>query len=284
MKQERNRMKRTIALILAFIMIISLSACGKSKAATAADELIASIGTVTLNSESAIIDAEEAVANLSSDDLGELENLELLKSSRAEFDKLYEEEQKRLEEERTLTIVTSESWFGIYEGDEYKFNADGTGSHNGVSLEYQVSDGMVNITEGAAGTTKYTLLLDDSANNAKLFIDGSENYYVQKEAYDSISEGIRAEYTAELIGHEAWTVRNGLSFVMYFMFFEGGGGYAVTTADTYSLEWEFADNNTLKITVTTNQKQSANYDIVVENGSYTLVQASNSAVTATPHN
>lgn len=275
-------MKRIVALVLAFAVLLSLSACGKSKAAKAADELIISIGTVTLDSETAIIKAEEAVAALSSDETEDLENLELLKSSRAEFDELKAAELQRLEEERVLNLVTSESWFGIFDGDEYKFNNDGSGSHDGVTLEYRIEDGIIFITEGAAGTTKVELTIDESGSNVKLVMNNADTYFVQKSAFESISEGIRAEYTAELVGHEAWALYNGTQFMMYFIFYENGRGSVLTYAGNYSLEWEFVDNNTLKLTVTTTQKQTANYDIVVEAGSYKLIQVTNSSVTMIP--
>ena len=276
-------MKRVVALVLALAFLFSLSACGKSKATKAADELIISIGTVTLDSETAIIKAEEAVAALSSDEKEKLENLEQLKSARAEFDKLKAAEQKRLEEERVKNLVTSESWFGIFDGDEYKFNKDGSGSHDGVSLEYKIEDGKIFITEGAAGTTKVELTIDESGSNAKLVISNTDSYFVQKAAFDNISEKIRAEYSAELKRHQAWALYNGNRFAMYFMFYDNGNGQALTYAGNFALTWEFADNNTLKLTVTiNNQKQTADYDIVIEEGSYKLVQANNSSVTAIP--
>lgn len=275
-------MKKIVAMVLALAIVLSLSACGKSKAAKAADELILSIGTVTLDSESSIIKAEEAVAALASDDIEDLENLELLKSSRAEFDELKAAELQRIEEERVLNLVTCESWFGIFDGDEYKFNEDGSGFHDSATLEYKIDDGNIYITEGATGTTKVELTIDESSSNVKLVMSNTDVYYVQKSAFDSVSEGIRAEYSAELTGHQAWALYNGTKFAMYFIFYEGGSGCTLTYAGNFDLEWEFVDNNTLKITVTTNQKQFANYDIVVEEGSYKLVQVNNSSVTALP--
>ena len=281
--KEMIKMKKIAALILALAIVLSLSACGKSKAAKAADELILSIGTVTLDSETAIVKAEEAVAALSNDDKEALENLELLKTSRAEFDKLKAAEQERIEKERVLNLVTTESWFGIYDGDEYQFNKDGSGSHNGVTLEYKIEDGKVYIAEGAAGTTKAELTIDESSSNVKLVIDNSDIYYVQKTAFDSVSEKIRAEYSTELKAHQAWALHNGSRFAMYFIFYDNGNGLALTQTGNFDLKWEFVDNNTLKISVTINkQTQYANYDIVNEGGSFKLVQANNTAVTATP--
>ena len=41
-------MKKFLAILLALAMVLSLAACGKSEAAQAADDMIAAIGTVTL--------------------------------------------------------------------------------------------------------------------------------------------------------------------------------------------------------------------------------------------
>lgn len=280
-------MKRIVALVLALAVLFSLSACGKSKAAKEADELIISIGTVTLDSESAIIKAEDAVAALSSDDVEDLENMELLKSSRAKFDELKAAEEKRIEEERVINLVTSESWFGIFDGDEYKFNKDGSGSHDGVTFIYKIEDGYIFIMEGAAGTTKVELTIDESSSDVKLVMDNTDTYYVHKASFDNISERIRAEYTAELIGHNSWAFYLTDVYVMSYAFYEDGSGIAVIEK-VYTLEWEFVDNNTLKITVNMDQPWIDYYDIVVENGSYKLVLindtlADDTAITATPY-
>lgn len=278
-------MKKAIVFILAIILIFTVSACGKSKAAKAADELIAAIGTVSLDSEEAIVKAEEALALLNEKDKESLENAELLKKSRLEFDELVEEENVRIEKERKMALLTSESWFEIYEGDEYSFNPDGTGKHNGVDLTYVMEDDVIETTEGAAGTKKASLQIRESNTGIQLVPDGSDSYYAPESDYLVISEAIRAEITDELTRHEAWTLRNGTQFMMYFMFYEGGDGFAVTPAGTVSLDWEFVDNNTLKVTVTlSSQEMSMTYDIIDSDGSYTLVQTNNSSVTVTPHN
>ena len=57
-------MKKILCLLLAAAMVLSLAGCGKSEAAQAVDDLIAAIGEVTLDSESAIREAEQAMAAL----------------------------------------------------------------------------------------------------------------------------------------------------------------------------------------------------------------------------
>ena len=59
------KMKKVLFLILALTICLTLVACGKSEAVTAAEELIAAIGEVTHQSGEAIQKAEDAVAALS---------------------------------------------------------------------------------------------------------------------------------------------------------------------------------------------------------------------------
>ena len=89
-------MKKWIALLLVLVMVLGMAGCGKSEKAKAADDLIAAIGTVTLESEKAISDAEKAVSDLEEEDLKSLENAALLEKAREEYDALV----KKAEEER----------------------------------------------------------------------------------------------------------------------------------------------------------------------------------------
>ena len=60
--------KRLAALVMALVLALALTACGKSEAAKAVDDMINSIGEVTVDSGSAITAAEEAFAALSAED------------------------------------------------------------------------------------------------------------------------------------------------------------------------------------------------------------------------
>ena len=329
--------KLTFILVLAMLLI--LSGCGKSKAASEADALIASIGAVTLNSEESIVKAEQAVAALSNEEKASLENIEALLSARSEYDGLVKEKKVKevdeliasigtitldsadsiekaeqaaaaltseekgslknlsllsaarteydamVEQERVLGLLTSESWLEIYDGDEYRFRHDGTGVHGKSSITFTIKDDVITTAEGAAGTKKASLQIVERDGRVVLIPSGSDSYYAAKSDYDEISKSIREEYTAVLLNHEAWAVHKGSQFVMYFMFYKGGKGAAVLTVGSYAMEWAFEDNNTLKITIITNQRQSATYDIVVGTGNkYKLVSTGSSNIIATPHN
>ena len=80
--------KRFISIILCFCMILVLSSCGKSEATQAAEELINSIGTVSLGSLDAIQAAEDAVSNLSEEDLRHLDGKEILENARITYNDL----------------------------------------------------------------------------------------------------------------------------------------------------------------------------------------------------
>lgn len=81
-------MKKTIAAILALVMILALTACGKSEAAKAADAKIDAIGEVTLDSGTAIANAENAVKALSEEDLNALSGRSKLEKARDTYDAL----------------------------------------------------------------------------------------------------------------------------------------------------------------------------------------------------
>ncbi len=86
-------MRRCFVLLLVLAMALTLTACSKSEAAQAVDDQIAAIGEVTLESESAIAAAEEAVAALAEEDRKQLDNEDDLKEARAAYETLVLEDQ-----------------------------------------------------------------------------------------------------------------------------------------------------------------------------------------------
>ena len=77
-------MKRVIAALLSLSLCFALCSC-KSQEATNVDNLICSIGEVTLDSGEAIRTAESAVEALSEKGYEHLEHLEELRSARARY-------------------------------------------------------------------------------------------------------------------------------------------------------------------------------------------------------
>ena len=81
-------MKKILLWVLAGAMMLSLAACGKSEAAKAVDDQIAAIGEVTLESETAISEAEAAVDALADEDREQLDNVDKLEQARADYEAL----------------------------------------------------------------------------------------------------------------------------------------------------------------------------------------------------
>ena len=80
--------KKLLVFLAAAALLLALVSCGKSEAAKAVDEQIGAIGTVTLDSESAIAAAEAALAGLSEDDAKQVDGKETLTAARAAYEQL----------------------------------------------------------------------------------------------------------------------------------------------------------------------------------------------------
>lgn len=77
------KLNRT-CLVLILALSLLLTGCGK---VTEAEEAIAAIGTVSMESEAAIIYAEQLLANMSEKQQAKVENLSVLTDAREEFDR-----------------------------------------------------------------------------------------------------------------------------------------------------------------------------------------------------
>ncbi len=85
-------MKKTLRMIrtlfMAALLCSILTACAKSERAQAVDDLIASIGTVTDSSETLIMEAEQALEELSKTEQKQLDNMKILGEARSTYDQL----------------------------------------------------------------------------------------------------------------------------------------------------------------------------------------------------
>lgn len=95
--------RRVFAIVLIVISCFMLCSC-KSKNAAAADKLIKKIGEVSLESESSIKKAEDAVNALSEEEYSELENLEQLETAKETFKEL-EEEHRAVEVKEAINAI-----------------------------------------------------------------------------------------------------------------------------------------------------------------------------------
>lgn len=88
-------MKRIISLLLVLALCLPLCACGKSKAVSNVESLIGAIGEVTVDSEAAVVEAEEAYKVLTDKEKEAVENYADLVSARTVLDEALEIEQFR---------------------------------------------------------------------------------------------------------------------------------------------------------------------------------------------
>ena len=104
-------MRRLLSLVLVIVMLLSLCGCGKTDAAIAAEEAIAAIGVVTLDSEEAIAYAEKLYGILTDNEKESIENRLELANAREEYERLVQEaieaEQAAIEAARIAKIETA---------------------------------------------------------------------------------------------------------------------------------------------------------------------------------
>jgi hypothetical protein len=105
-----NKMKKIIALLLITVMCLPLVACGKSKEIKSeevknVESLISAIGSVSENSEAAILEAENAYNALTQDDKNKVSNYNTLLDARKTYDAI----PKKIE----LTVDNFRDYFHI---------------------------------------------------------------------------------------------------------------------------------------------------------------------------
>ena len=91
-------MKKVLLILLSLFMCISLSACGKSKAAQEVDEKIQAIGTVSLESGDAIEEAENGYSKLTDKEKEQLDYYQTLVVARNKYDQFVETENTEKEQ------------------------------------------------------------------------------------------------------------------------------------------------------------------------------------------
>lgn len=187
-------MKKLISLLLVFVMLLSLCACGGTA------------GTEVPPTE------ETTEATKSPDEL--------------------------------LREALVGQWQNVNDGDIYNFQADGTGTHGDMSITYRVENETVYVVEGTASLAEKVFTLDTASDVAKLIPEDRSTYFVAPENYETIAEQIRAEYTSVLMAPEYWSNTQGLNYII---FSENGGGWFLLSGVTLGLNWEWVDNNTIKL-------------------------------------
>ncbi len=81
-------MKKISIVLWVLAAALLFTACGKSEEAQRVDDLIASVGEISLDSEARILEAEKAVSQLEEKEQKQLDNLALLQEARAKYNRL----------------------------------------------------------------------------------------------------------------------------------------------------------------------------------------------------
>lgn len=80
--------KRILSLVLCVVICLGLCACGKSQSVRAVETAIDRIGTVSLDSEDLIVEAEELYDGLTEKEQGQVSNYDVLIDARDRYDDL----------------------------------------------------------------------------------------------------------------------------------------------------------------------------------------------------
>ena len=148
----------------------------------------------------------------------------------------------------TLINAISGEWVNVNDMDRYVFQQDGTGTHEGKTVEFTIDPEsmLLSVTEGVASAATQEFSIDLESNVKRLIPQNAETYYVEAENYDTIAQQIREEYTEILTGYEYWSNTQGLNYIM---FDESGGGGFLLSGATLGMQWEWVDNNTIEISM-----------------------------------
>ena len=135
-------MKKTIALILCAIMLLSLCACGKSEAVSATENAIKEIGEVTVDSGAAIAKAQKLYGILTESEKEKVGNRMALFEAQDAFDALYgdvtyenaKEAYTKLSEAADLCISGMKSIYGAWNYAQSNTNQFGSFRVDGIGL------------------------------------------------------------------------------------------------------------------------------------------------------
>lgn len=253
-------LKRIFAIILVIALCIPLCACGKSEAVKAAEEAINSIGAVSLDSESAILNAEKLYNLLTDAEKAEVSNRLTLVDAREAYDKLLAEQveqqkkviyEKAKEAYEKINAVASlcidgmddiySAWhFGIYTAD------DCTASNVYTKLANETSFTSSELKKAASELYGYSadvvayLLMDDFNDCIFTVIKALEirGDYSTVESEMSAAQAILNELTNEY-GDSTYYPElkkyfvSVSSYVEFFKVPSGSFGQLATTVDNY---------------------------------------------------
>ena len=188
-------MKKIIALVLALTMCMTLSACGKSKAAKAAEDAIAAIGEVTSESGDLIANAEKLYNILTDSEKSEVENRLTLVEAKEAFTEIqseivYKNAKDAYEQLKDVANMCVEGmdtiygawYFGIYEA------SDTSTSSFFIKMSLKVPGFSSDELESAAKNLGISASSASNKNNWQASILIAEEAISARGDYDTIAE------------------------------------------------------------------------------------------------
>lgn len=164
-------MKKATGLIIAVILFLSLCACGKSEAVTNVENLISSIGEISLERKDAIDVAQQAFDALTQEEKKEVENYYILVEGQAAYQEL--EKQDLLNKQSALGMEAYENIKSAWEITEQ------------IGLDiYNVWYGSI-WNRDALDAKGIRFFVDETALSEKDIIEGLASYIFLEDYYSS---------------------------------------------------------------------------------------------------
>jgi len=184
-------MKRLLTVVLSLILLLCLTACGKSKEAQAVDDMITAIGEVSLDSKTAIETAESALKALEAKAAEQVESTAVLEAARAAYDILA----------GAAKVEDAIKAIGTVTLDSEKVIADARTAFDGSSAEIQAK--VTNAADLTAAESKLKELIaeEEKASQQRadkvaalidaigaVTLDNEPAVKAAQEAYDALSK------------------------------------------------------------------------------------------------
>ena len=150
--------KKCVICVLVVIMSVLLGACGKSEAVTHTEELISSIGEVSLESEDLIIEAEKAYNALSDKEKEKVENYTILTEAREKVDSLIKAKEEAIKEEERRKAA-AEAAKKAREEKNAKLNEAFGGKW--INLYSEVVSNDIGFSIGMLGNAERSILINE---------------------------------------------------------------------------------------------------------------------------
>ncbi len=168
-------MRKVISLLMAFVLCLSLCACGKSEAVKNVEALIEAIGEVTLDNEAAIVAAENAYNSLTDEEKAKVKNTEVLTAARDNYEFL-------LKEAAVMGSWRDFRYNEIYADVDIIFHQDGKCElSDGVSFE----PAEYSFTEDGVMACGFNFIFDE-IGGIPVLSDPRGSVYVREENYEAL--------------------------------------------------------------------------------------------------